>query len=67
MGVIGVLIDESIMYCTHAIISRGLYFFKPIFHCGLYFRAAYTAERLIFLFHFLIDLQLVFSLFEQLI
>ena len=53
------------IYRTRAIISRGLYFFYPIFHCGLYFRAAYTAERLIFLFHFFIDLQLVFSLSDR--
>ena len=25
---------------THAIISRGLYIFNPIFHCDLYCRAA---------------------------
>jgi hypothetical protein len=31
-----------------AIITRGLYIFYPIFHCGLYCRAVYNAERLIF-------------------
>ena len=35
-------------YRTRAIISRGLYFFYPIFHCGYYCREACTAERLIF-------------------
>ena len=44
-------------YRTRTIISHGLYFFKPFFHCGLYLRVAYTAERFIFLFHFLTDLQ----------
>ena len=34
-------------YRTRAIITRGLYFFYPIFHCGLYLRAVYTAERLV--------------------
>ena len=32
----------------HAIISRGLYTFYPIFHCGVYCGAVYIAERLIF-------------------
>ena len=32
-------------YRTRAIITRGLYLFYPIFHCGLYFRAGYIAER----------------------
>jgi hypothetical protein len=36
------------IYRTRAIITRGLYFFYPVFHCGLYLRAVYTAERLIF-------------------
>ena len=35
-------------YRTRAIISRGLYNFYPIFHCGLYCRAVYNAEWLIF-------------------
>ena len=41
------LMSESLtaIYRTRAIITRGLYFFYPIFHCGLYFRAVYTAER----------------------
>ena len=30
-----------------AIITRGLYLFYLIFHCGLYSRAVYIAERLI--------------------
>ena len=33
------------MYRTRAIITRGLYLFYPIFHCGLYLRAGYIAER----------------------
>ena len=36
------------IYCTCVIISRGLYIFYPIFHCGLYCRAVDNAERLIF-------------------
>ena len=40
-----------LIYRTRAIISRGLYFFNP------FFTAAYTAERPIFHFTFLIDLQ----------
>ena len=36
------------IYRTRAIITRGLYLFYPIFHCGLYLRAVYTAERLVF-------------------
>ena len=35
-------------YCTCAIITRGLYIFYSIFQCGLYCRAVYNAERLIF-------------------
>ena len=35
-------------YRTRAITTRGLYLFYPIFHCGLYLRAVYTAERLVF-------------------
>ena len=35
-------------YSMRAIISRGLYIFYPIFHCGLYCRAVYNAERSIF-------------------
>ena len=38
----------SLIYRTRAIITRGLYSFYPIFHCGLYCRAVYTAERLVF-------------------
>ena len=34
-------------YRTRAIITRGLYLFYPIFHCGLYLRAVYIAERLV--------------------
>ena len=36
------------IYHTRAIITRGLYILYPIFHCGLYYRAAYNAERLSF-------------------
>jgi hypothetical protein len=36
------------VYRTHAIVTCGLYIFYPVFHCGLYCRAVYTAERLIF-------------------
>ena len=35
------------IYRTRAIITRGLYLFYPIFHCGLYLREVYTAERLV--------------------
>ena len=41
-------ISSDCAYRTRAIITRGLYFFYPIFHCGLYCRAVYTAERLVF-------------------
>ena len=36
------------IYRTRAIITRGLYLFYLIFHCGLYCRAVYIAERLVF-------------------
>ena len=39
-------------YRTRAIITRGLYLFYPIFHCGLYLRAVYTAERLVITWFF---------------
>ena len=48
------LSSNNNMYRTRAIITRGLYLFYPIFHCGLYSRAVYTAERLVitwFFFH----------------
>ena len=35
------------MYRTRAIITRGLYLFYLIFHCGLYSREVYIAERLV--------------------
>ena len=38
----------KIRYRTRAIITRGLYLFYPIFHCGLYLRAVYTAARSVF-------------------
>ena len=41
------LLHTSI-YRTHAIISRGLYIFYLIFHCGLYLRVVYNAKRLLF-------------------
>ena len=34
------------MYRTHAIITRGLYLFNPIFHCGLYSKAANITDNL---------------------
>ena len=40
-------IVSTMEYRTRAIITRGLYFFYPIFHCGLYSRAVYAAERLV--------------------
>ena len=40
--------QRETVYHTRTIKSRGLYFFQPIFHCDLYSRAAYTAERPIF-------------------
>ena len=33
-------------YRTRAIITRGLYTFYPIFHCGLYSKAAIIADNL---------------------
>ena len=42
-------------YRTRAIISRGLYIFYPIFHCGLYCRVVYNAERLLFCDSFFIQ------------
>ena len=35
-------------YRTRTIITCGLYILYPIFHCGLYCRAVYNAEQLIF-------------------
>ena len=37
---------RGIIYCTHNIISYGLYIFYPIFHCGLYCSAANTTDNL---------------------
>ena len=34
------------MFHTRAIISRGLYVFYPIFHCGLYLKAANITNNL---------------------
>ena len=42
------LTHEKNEYGTRDIISHGLHIFYPIFHCGLYCRAVYNAERLIF-------------------
>ena len=36
----------GLMYRTRAIISRGLYTFCPIFHCGLYCRAVSITDNL---------------------
>ena len=38
---------SSFMYRTRAIITLGLYLFYLIFHCGLYSREVYIAERLV--------------------
>ena len=38
----------KLKYRTRAIITRGLYLFYPIFHCGLYCRAVYIAARLVY-------------------
>ena len=35
---------SKINYRTRAIITRGLYIFYPIFHCGLYCRAVSVTE-----------------------
>ena len=40
------MLQTSIIYRTRAIISRGLYTFYPIFHCGLYCRAVSITENL---------------------
>ena len=39
--------DPCHVYRTRAIITRGLYLFYLIFHCGLYSREVYIAERLV--------------------
>ena len=44
---------KNIIYRTRVIITRGLYLFYPIFHCGLYLRAVFTAERLVFTWFFI--------------
>ena len=47
-------LPSELGYRTRAIITRGLYLFYPIFHCGLYLREVYIAERLVitwFFFH----------------
>ena len=36
----------KIMYRTRAIITRSLYIFYPIFHCGLYCRAVSVTDNL---------------------
>ena len=33
-------------YCKRAIITRSLYIFYPIFHCGLYCRAVNVTDNL---------------------
>ena len=38
--------EEVGKYRTSAIISRGLYNFYPIFHCGLYSKAANITDNL---------------------
>merc|ERR1719189_2851947 len=40
--------SKILAYCTRAIITRGLYVFYPIFQRGLYCRAVYDEEQLIF-------------------
>ena len=37
---------RNIVYRTRAIISRGLYIFYPIFHCGLYCRTVSNTDNL---------------------
>ena len=39
-------LNRGIIYCTHNIISYGLYIFYPIFHYGLYCSAANTTDNL---------------------
>ena len=41
------LLPWSLIYRTRAIITRGLYLFYLIFHCGLYSREVYIAERFV--------------------
>ena len=36
----------ELMYRTRANITRGLYIFYPIFHCGLYWRMDYKSDNL---------------------
>ena len=37
----------NLTYRMRAIITRGFYLFYLIFHCGLYSREVYIAERLV--------------------
>ena len=42
-----VFLSKSLLiYRTCAIITRGLYIFYPIFHCGLYCRAVSITDNL---------------------
>ena len=40
------IFHSQLRYRTHAIITRGLYIFYPIFHCGLYCRAVSVTDNL---------------------
>ena len=53
-------------YRTRAIITHSLYIFYPIFHCGLYCRAVYNAEQLIFHDSFRINYPKLFVVHSQL-
>ena len=46
MAVLHMQVDLCSMYRTRAIITRGLYFFYPIFHCGLYCREVTVTDSL---------------------
>ena len=41
-----VRVGHETTYRTRAIISRGLYIFYPIFHCGLHSKVAYITDSL---------------------
>ena len=51
-------------YRTRAIITRGLYIFYPIFHCGLYCRGVSVKDNLFNIVYFLQkdDIMLHFTL-----
>ena len=51
--------EKGLKYRICAVITHGLYIFNPIFHCGLYCRAAYNIEQLLFHDSFFFRLTLI--------